>query len=360
MGADSTRTDIERWILSNLTPQASTTVELMYERMESQSGRCLPVLYEPLDNTKRSHWHDEALIGAFAHAMGDASIVLDVGPGDGWPALRIADRFKKIIGIDPSPRRVRVQRENAERLDIDNVEFLVMDAEEMTFRSGSFGGVTAASSIEQCANPEQALREVFRVLAPGGTLAMIFEDYDACFADSVGDEKLRGELTDREAVVFYQVRRKSPPRETWYALFLDRKHLNADPEFLEAVENISETPVELEGAPVGDGFVAPSETFGVTLLAGLMPFVADTKYFELNHLTSGTVDQLLTRVGFVEMRHLDHRMPELLAFFDAARDAGKLGLNGPVLDVVAEVFGISAVERAGEGRGDFVIAKKPG
>ena len=45
---------------------------------------------------------------------------------------------------------------------------------------------------------------------------------------------------------------------------------------------------------------------------------------------------------------------------DAARDAGKLGPDGPVLDVVAEVFGISAVERAGEGPGDFVIARKPG
>ena len=356
---DANRTEIERWILANLTPKPSTTVELMYERMESQSGRCLPVLYEPLDNTKRSHWHDEALVGAFAHAMGDASVILDVGPGDGWPALRIAHRFKKIIGIDPSPRRVRVQRENAERLGIDNVEFLVMDAEEMSFKNSSFGGVTAASSIEQCDNPEAALREVFRVLTPGGTLAMVFEDYDTCL-DSDGDEKLRGELTDREAVVFYQVRRKSPPRETWYALFLDRERLNADPEFLEAVESISETPVELDGAPDGGEFVAPAETFGVTLLAGLTPFITHTKYFELNHLTSGTVNELLARVGFVEMRHLDHRLPELLAFYDAALKAGKLGENGPVLDVVAEVFGISAVERAGERLEDFVLAKKPG
>jgi SAM-dependent methyltransferase len=357
---DANRTEIERWILLNLTPQPSTTAELMYERIESQSGRCLPVLYEPLDNTKRSHWHDEALIGAFAHALDEASAILDVGPGDGWPALRIADRFERIVGIDPSPRRVRVQRENAKRLDIDNVEFLVMNAEEMTFKDGSFGGVTAASSIEQCANPEKALQEVFRVLAPGGTLAMIFEDYDSCLGAGEGDEKLRSELTDREAVVFYQVRRKSPPRETWYALFLDRERLNADPEFLEAVENISETPVELEGAAGGDGSGARPETFGVALLVGFAPLVADTKYFELNHLTSSTVDELLARVGFAEVRHLDHRMPELLAFFDAARDAGKLGLDGPVLDVVAEVFGISAVERAGAGPGDFVIAKKPG
>ena len=356
---DANRTEIERWILANLTPQQSTTAELMYERMESQSGRCLPVLYEPLDNTKRSHWHDEALIGAFAHAMGDASVILDVGPGDGWPALRIADRFKTIIGIDPSPRRVRVQRENAERLGIDNVEFQVMDAEEMEFKNGSFGGVTAASSIEQCDNPEAALREVFRVLTPGGTLAMIFEDYDTCLG-SEGDEKLRAELTDKEAVVFYQVRRKSPPRETWYALFLDRERLNADAEFLEAVENINATPVELDGAAEGGEFVAPAETFGVTLFAGLAPFIADTKYFELNHLTSSTVDDLLADVGFVEMRHLDHRLPELLSFYDAAVKAGKLGANGPVLDIVAEVFGISAVERAGNEPGDFVLATKPG
>jgi SAM-dependent methyltransferase len=360
MNTDPTRTEIERWILGNLTPQQSTTAELMYERMESQSGRCLPVLYEPLDNTNRSHWHDEALIGAFAHAMDDASVILDVGPGDGWPALRIADRFKKVIGIDPSPRRVRVQRENAERLGIDNVEFHVMDAEDMSFKNGSFGGVTAASSIEQCANPEQALREVFRVLAPGGTLAMVFEDYDICLGPGDGDEKLRAELTDKEAVVFYQVRRKSPPRETWYALFLDRERLNGDPEFLEAVENLSDSAVELDGAPADGGAVVPAETFGVTLLAGLAPFTTDTKFFELNHLTSGTVDEMLARVGFVCMRHLDHRLPELLAFYDAAVKAGKMGENGPVLDVVAEVFGISAVERAGEEPGDFVLATKPG
>ncbi len=291
--------------------------------------------------------------------MGDASVILDVGPGDGWPALRVADRFEAVIGIDPSPRRVRVQRENAARLGIDNVEFHEMDAEEMAFRNGSFGGATAASSIEQCDNPEKALDEVFRVLAPGGTLAMIFEDYDSCLGEGEGDEKLRGELTDKEAVVFYQVRRKSPPRETWYALFLDRERLNADPEFLEAVENISETPVELASGPGGNGAMARSETFGVTLLAGLVPFVSHTKYFELKHLTSRTVDELLARVGFVDMRHLNHRLPELLAFYDAARKAGKLGENGPVLDLVAEVFGISAVERAGEGPGDFVIAKKP-
>ena len=360
MNTDPTRTDIERWILSNLTPQPSTTAELIYERTESQSDRCLPVLYKPLDHTKRSHWRDEAIVGAFAHAMGNAKTVLDVGPGDGWPALRIADRFKKIIGIDPSPRRVRVQRENAEKLGITNVEFLEMDVVSMTFKNGSFGGATAASSIEQSGDPRQALREVFRVLEPGGALAMVFENYETRLGESEGDERLWGELSEDEAVVLYQCRRKSPPRETRYVLFMDADRLNAEPELRERVKGLTEEPVELPSA-IGVGKAStPPAMSGVGLLAQLAPLVTEAKYFELSHMTSSSVDALLEEIGFTNIRHLDERMPELLAFFDAARDAGKLGPNGPVLDVVAEVFGISAVERAGEGPGEFVIAKKPG
>jgi SAM-dependent methyltransferase len=345
MSDDPTRTNIERWILRHHPPRKSTSAELMYERMESQSGRCLPVLYEPLDHTKRSHWHDEALIGAFAHAMGDATTVLDVGPGDGWPALRIADRFEEVVGIDPSPRRVRVQRENAERLGIDNVEFLEMDVMAMSFDDGSFGGVAAASSVEQSEDPERALREIFRVLEPGGTLAMIFEDYETCLGDIEGDEEMWGEVAEDEAVVFYKCRRKSPPRETWYGLFLDSAAVSADGALAKRLADLrDESP----------------DAAGLGLLDELSPLVRETRSFELDHLTSSSVDTLLEAIGFVRIRHADHRMPELLAFFDAASKAGKLGPNGPVLDAVAEVFGISAVERAGSGPGDFVIASKPG
>jgi SAM-dependent methyltransferase len=350
------RTEIERWILSNLEPTASTTAELMYERMESQSGRCLPVIYEPIDHTERSHWHDEALVAAFAHAMGKASIVLDVGPGDGWPSLRMARRFSKIVGVDPSPRRVRTQRENAARLGITNVEYLEMDVMAMSFDDGSFGGVTAASAIEQSTDPERALREVFRVLAPGGHLAMVFEDYATCIP-AEGDEILRAELSDEEAVVFYQCRRQDPPREIWYALFLDREGLNDDDGLLGRVEELSASAFEFDSV-AGD---TPARTGaqGVALLALLSPLVTETRFFELSHFTSASADALLSRVGFDDVRHLDHRLPELLDFFDVAMEAGKLKDGGPVFEAVAEVFGISAVERAKPGTGDFIIARRP-
>ncbi|MCD4690358.1 class I SAM-dependent methyltransferase, partial [bacterium] len=229
-------TELERWIHKTFKLERMTTAELAYEHMESQSGECLPVLYQPLDHTKRAHWHDTALIGAFAHAMGEERTILDIGPGDGWPSLRVADRFEKVVGIDPSLRRVEVQRRNARRLGITNVEFLVANAEEMDFDDASFDGIMAASAIEQCDRPERALAEVARVLKPGGRFAMIFEDYGSYFPDCDGDEEFwleSGEPSNTKEgrtnpILMYQVRTKSPPHETRYGLFLDSSRLGRD------------------------------------------------------------------------------------------------------------------------------------
>lgn len=357
--ADGTvsRTPIELWILQHLAPGPSTTAELTYERMESQSGECLPVIYGPLDHRNRSHWLDTAVVGAFAEALSGASSVLDVGPGDGWPSLRMADRFERIVGVDPSPRRVRVQRENAARLGITNVEFLQMDACALDLGGESFGGVAAASSIEQTGDPEQALREVFRVLEPAGALAMVFEDYDTYFPDSAGDEELWAEADG--PVVFYQARTKRPARETKYGLFLDADRLAADAGLASTVHALEQDPARLES--LDDPAEAPSRprSLGVPFFEKLEPLVTASRCFELHHLTSESVHALLSEIGFIDVRDLDYRMPGLRSLFDAAEAAGRLDDLAPVFESLCGIYGAAAVHRAEMGEGGFTIARKP-
>ena len=325
--------------------------------MESQSGRCLAVIYQPLDHRKRAHWHDVAVVGAFAYAVRDASTVLDIGPGDGWPCLRIADRVDLIAGIDPSPRRVQVQKENAARLGIGNVEFSVGDAVALPFRDASFGGVTAASAIEQSDDPVGALREVFRVLKPGGTLAMVFEDYGAYFPGSEGDEELWSEITPDDAVLFYRVRTKTPPRESCHALFLDRVLLAAaDADLRDTLDLLARDRSRLGNADAGP---AHPGDLGAVFFERLRPLVAEAKWFDLRHLTSASLDTLLLGVGFTDVRHLDHRMPAVREFWNAADEAGRLDEFADGFVGICELMGAAAVRGAGEGAGDFVIARKP-
>ncbi|MBD3349707.1 MAG: methyltransferase domain-containing protein [Candidatus Eisenbacteria bacterium] len=356
---DTTRTDIERWILSELSPSRSTTAELSYDRMESQSGRCLPVIYRPLDYSKRSHWQDTGLIAAFTEALRGARRVLDIGPGDGWPCLRMARRFEQIVGVDPSPRRVRVQRENAERLHIHNVEFLEMDAVSLDFADRTFGGVAAASSIEQTDDPERALREVFRVLKPGGRLAMVFEDYGEYFPESEGDEELRVEFADGPPALFYQARSKDPARESKYGLFLDDSGVREDNELEDVLIGLERKAVEFEN--LSDPSQAPSrpDTLDVRFFERLRPLVVDARYFELRHLTSETLDQILEAIGFEDIRHFDHRLPNLRRFFDAAAEDGRLDELASSFEDIAWEFGAEAVRAAEEGPGDFAIATRP-
>jgi len=171
--------DAVDWIKGNVKMRESNPVEFLYDRMESQSGECLPVIYLSFDGTKRGHFADRGQILGFAAVVG-AGRILDFGPGDGWPSLLLAPLVKEVVGVDGSARRVEVCRRNAEKLGIGNARFVHVPAgEPLPFEDDSFDGVVVSSSIEQTPDPKAALREFHRVLKPGGRLRIRYESLSA-------------------------------------------------------------------------------------------------------------------------------------------------------------------------------------
>jgi len=345
------RTELERWIIEQLKPEETTSAELLYERMASQSGGSLPVIYRPVDPMRPGDWHDEALCAAFAHAMAGAARILDLGPGDGWPSLRIAHAVGEIVGVDPSPRRVRVQRENARRLRIRNARFLKMDALDLDFEDESFDGVVAASVVEQTGDSDSALREVFRVLRPGGVFMMVFEDYASYFGERGGDEALWFEAGD-EPALFYVAREKDPPSERWYGLFLKEP-----PGELAALEP---TPERMRGLERGASGPPPPEWADPGFLERVRPAVTRAATYSLEHLSSETLSERLLGIGFADAGFFDHRMEPVQRFVRAAEASGTLERMAPVFKSVCSTLGAAAVDGAGPPPGDVVIVRKPG
>jgi ubiquinone/menaquinone biosynthesis C-methylase UbiE len=101
--------------------------------------------------------------------------VLDVGCGSGWAARLLAQDAKHVIGIDVSDEMIRVAREQS--TDFANVEYQVASAENLPFPDNTFTHAFSMESLYYYADIRKALREIARVLQPGGTFVTVVDLY---------------------------------------------------------------------------------------------------------------------------------------------------------------------------------------
>lgn len=95
----------------------------------------------------------------------DDKIVLDIASGAGYGAALLADKAKKIIGMDFSNDAVKYAKSLYNK---KNLEYIQGDAQKMPFKDSSFDVVVSLETIEHLPRPEEFVKEVIRVLKPDG------------------------------------------------------------------------------------------------------------------------------------------------------------------------------------------------
>jgi len=108
---------------------------------------------------------------------GDAAgpkTILDVGCGVGGTSRHLAKRFPnaQVVGITLSPKQVERATQLAAEQGVTNVRFQVMNALEMDWESDQFELVWACESGEHMPDKEVYVKEMTRVLKPGGSMVV--------------------------------------------------------------------------------------------------------------------------------------------------------------------------------------------
>ncbi len=144
------------------------------------------------DNEKKTQVQDyfsrtaEGYVQSFSHRTGDDlqrlielgewnadQQALDVATGGGHTALAVAPHVAHVTVTDLTPRMLEKAREYLLAQGVTNARFQVADAEQLPFPDATFDRVTTRIAPHHFPNIAQAVKEVARVLQPGGLFLLI-------------------------------------------------------------------------------------------------------------------------------------------------------------------------------------------
>lgn len=108
--------------------------------------------------------------------VGPQDRVLDVGCGPGLAVAAAAALVSDgtVVGVDASPTMVRLaRRRNRTAVRQGRVEILRADAARLPYPDGHFSRAGSLNSLQFWPSPDDGLRELHRVLEPGGRVAVV-------------------------------------------------------------------------------------------------------------------------------------------------------------------------------------------
>jgi ubiquinone/menaquinone biosynthesis C-methylase UbiE len=122
-------------------------------------------------------YYDEAVIERLADAadLDETMTVADIGTGTGFVAAGLAGRAARVIGIDDSPGMLAEAERNLSELGATNVDLRRGDVAALPIPDDSVDAAVANMVLHHATDPTAMLREMARIVRPGGTVAICDE-----------------------------------------------------------------------------------------------------------------------------------------------------------------------------------------
>ena len=126
--------------------------------------------YDLAERTNRKAYTGAA--ARVAELVPEGARVLDCAAGTGKFSLAAARRARSVLCTDQSEAMLDRARKKAAKMGLHNIAFAHRDITALTDPDGAFDAVIAANVLHLLPQPELAVRELWRVTAPGGRLIL--------------------------------------------------------------------------------------------------------------------------------------------------------------------------------------------
>ena len=100
-------------------------------------------------------------------------VIADLGAGEGTLSLLMAPNAQRVIAVDNSQKMVEYASGLASKSGIENLDYRLGDLEALPIEDGEVDLVLMHQTLHHAVHPKRAIEEAFRVLKPGGNIAIL-------------------------------------------------------------------------------------------------------------------------------------------------------------------------------------------
>lgn len=150
---------------------------LILER-KSRMQRFFNDIAEKWDSLKQDVFGDFDLNARIIEKVDNCGVAVDLGCGTGELLLSLSSRADRVIGVDSSPNMLKQARQKTVAAQ-DRVDLRLGEMEHLPVRDGEADLAIANMVLHHLVMPAAAIREIHRILKPGGRLLIAdFEKHD--------------------------------------------------------------------------------------------------------------------------------------------------------------------------------------